>query len=304
MKKFQNYLEIAIVHIACLIVRSVPLSIALFFGRALGSFIYYGLRIRRNVATENIKRCFPALNDAEAGQIAVITYKNFGQSVCEFIRQPKMTKAYFNQKIKFVNEPLMEEAFLEGKGVLCLSGHFGNWEIMAAAIRAKGFPMMAVARDQRNPFVTAVINKYRIEVGIETIPLGIAIRGVLKALQKNKFVALLADQDAHDEGVFVDFFRQPSSTAPGIALFALKTGAPLIFGAAVRNPKGCHTVYLERIDHNDLQGVSEENIEVLTQRHTRVLEKYIVKYPDHWFWMHKRWKTKPSSIEKQHELAE
>src|SRR3990172_6745238 len=224
MKKFQNYLEIAVVHIAGVIVRNVPLSMALFFGRALGSIIYHGLRIRMDVALENIKRCFPSLNDAGVRRIAVDTYKNFGQSVFEFIRQPKMTKAYLDQKIKFVNEPLLEEAFLEGKGALCLSGHFGNWELMGAAIRAKGFPMMAVARDQRNPFVTTVINKYRTEVGIETIPLGIAIRGVLKALQKNKFVALLSDQDAHDEGVFVDFFNHPSSTAPGIAQFALKTG--------------------------------------------------------------------------------
>ncbi|HOH09123.1 MAG TPA: lysophospholipid acyltransferase family protein, partial [bacterium] len=83
------------------------------------------------------------------------------------------------------------------------------------------------------------------------------------------------------------------STASGPALFALKTGAPLIFGVVVRGQAGRHTLQLEEIDHRDLQGVTPENIHELTQRHARLLENYIRLHPDHWLWMHKRWKTSP-----------
>ena len=215
--------------------------------------------------------------------------------IIEFIRFPNMDKNYLENKVIFDNPELIKQAYSQKNGVICLSGHFGNWELMAAAISQLGFPMVAIAKEQRNKLVDRLISLHRASQGIATMTLGIALRGVMKSLRANKGVAILADQDAGREGIFVNFLGRPSSTAQGPAMFALKTKAPIIFGCVVRGEKGKHTVYLKQIDHSDLDGPTPENIHILTQRHAKALEEFVTKWPDHWFWMHKRWKTKPQN---------
>ena len=279
MKKIKNYTEYLLALVLSYIIRIIPLKLALAFGRFIGYFVFYILKIRRQVAIENIGTCFPDKNSEEINKIALQTYLNFGQTIVEFIRQPFMSRQYLSEKITILNEDLFNGLFSQSKGAICVSGHFGNWEIMGAAIRAKGYSVVVVARDQRNELVNNLINDQRHAVGIETIQLGVAVRGVLKSLHQHKIVALLGDQDAHDEGVFVDFMGRPSSTAPGIALFALKTRCPMIFFASVRGNNGQHTGYFKEIDFSDLEGASKENIRILTQRHASALEEFNPKIP-------------------------
>jgi KDO2-lipid IV(A) lauroyltransferase len=291
MKKVQNYLEYFLVRSISFVIRSLPLNVGLWLGRLLGSLIFYVIPIRKSVAIENLTRAFPEKSPQEIKGIAYRTYLNFGQNIIEFMRFPSTTAERLAELVTFANPELFSVG--AGRGTVCISGHFGNWEIMGAAICALGHPMAAIARKQRNRLVDKIINQNRASVGIETIQLGMAIRGVIRALRQNKFVAMLGDQDAHDEGVFIDFLGRPSSTAPGPAIFALKTGAPMLFGAAVREKGGKHTVYLKKIDTEGLDRPTKENIRILTQRHSNALEESIRRWPDHWFWMHKRWKTRP-----------
>jgi len=293
MKKVQNVLEYALVIFISKLARLLPLRFALWCGRALGDFIFYIIPIRKKVSIENLAGAFPEKSQKEIHKIARRTYQNFGQNIIEFMREPKASPEILTKRVKFVNQELLENAIKNGKGAILLSGHFGNWEIMAAAISALGYPMLAIAREQRNTLINHIINDYRAAVNIGTIQLGMALRGVLKALRGNNFIAMLGDQDAHDEGVFVNFLGKPSATARGPALFTIKTGAPLIFAACVRQKDGNHIAYFEKVQSSDLHGLTEENIRILTQRHANLLEARIRKSPDHWFWMHKRWKTKP-----------
>ncbi len=293
MKKIQNVFEYLLVQMIAVPVRLLPHAMALRLGVGLGYFVYYFVPIRKRVAVQNIARSFPEKTGAEMRAICKGVYRNFGQNIIEFIRMPKLGDAFYREKIHVVRGELLENAAREGRGAVCLSGHFGNWEFFPAVIHAMGFPMVALARDQRNPFVNKLINETRTSWGVEIARLGMGVRYILRALAANKFVTILADQDAHADGVFVNFLNRPSSTASGAAIFALKTGAPLIFGVVVRGERGDHSLVLEKIDHSDLDGVTPENIHKLTQRHAAMLEIYIRLYPDHWLWMHKRWKTSP-----------
>ena len=293
MKKIQNILEYGLVLFLSWTMRILPLKIVLWKGKMIGLFFYYLVPIRKSVTIENIKTAFPDKSLKEARLIARNTYIQFGKNITEFVRLPNLKKEIFGKRMTFANQHLFEEAEKNGKGVILLTGHFGNWEMMGAAISALGYPVVGIAREQRNNFIEKIIFESRLAVGIETLPLGMALRGILRALKENKFIAMLGDQDAHDEGIFVDFLGRPSSTAQGPAIFSLKTGAPIIFGSCVREENGDYKVYLEKIQTDDLSGLSKENIKILTQRHASVLEKSIRKWPDHWFWMHKRWKTQP-----------
>jgi Kdo2-lipid IVA lauroyltransferase/acyltransferase len=293
MKKTQHMVEYITVIILSWLIRSLPLTAAFFTGKCLGLVIYYFIPIRKKVTLDNLRIAFPEKPIKELKRIARRAYINFSLNMIEFMLLPQITPDYLKKHMTFVNPELLEQMHKEGKGTICITGHFGNWELLGAAIVARGFPMTGIVKEQSNKRVDRLINQYRNKVGIGHLYLGMAVRGVLKSLKNNMFVALVADQDAHNEGVFVDFMGRPSSTAPGPAIFAIKTGAPIVFGSAVRVNTTDHVIYLEKIDHSDLNGLTEKNIHELTQRHAKVLEKSIRKWPDHWFWMHKRWKTKP-----------
>lgn len=293
MKKIQNIIEYGLVLFFSWTMRLLPLKVVLWKGKMIGLFFYYLVPIRKSVTLKNISTTFPKKSEKEVKRIAKNTYIQFGKNITEFMRLPKLNKKECFNRVTFFNQHLFQEAHEAGKGAVLLSGHFGNWEMMGAAISYLGYPMAGIVKEQRNNFIDKIIDNSRRKVGIETIPLGMALRGVLRALKNGRFVAILGDQDAHDEGVFVDFLGRPSATAQGPAIFALKTGAPIIFGSCVRTKNGDYEVHVEKIKSDDLNGLSEENIKILTQRHATVLEKSIRTWPDHWFWMHKRWKTKP-----------
>ena len=127
---------------------------------------------------------------------------------------------------------------------------------------------------------------------IEIINKGIATRGIIKSLRENFGIAMLMDQDAGRSGVFVNFFGRPCSTPPGPALFALKTGAAMLFVAPVRQQDGTILASFTTIDVDYDKGATDENVLDITQRCTAMLEEQIRQHPDHWLWMHRRWKTK------------
>jgi len=266
-------------------------------GRFLGRVVYTFIPIRKSVVLQNLKLTFPHLEKKERRLIARGTFINFGQTFFEFMRTPNRSHEELRRRVVLHNTRVLKESYESGRGTLLMSGHFGNWEILACAVSMLGFPLVVIARKQRNPLVDAMINDYRRAGGIETTPLGMGVRAFLRALRSNKFIAMLADQDAHSEGVFIDFLNRPSATAPGPALLALKTGAEIIFCTSVLRKDGKYEVFFERIETKDVSGTTKENIRLLTQRHATKLEEKIRHWPDHWFWMHRRWKTSPPSEE-------
>lgn len=216
----------------------------------------------------------------------------------EYMRFPAFNKEKILSLCSLEGTQNFDWALKNGKGGVVVAGHFGNWELMGAAIALKGYPVSFLVGEQHNKMVDDRMNNHRSLMGIQIIHMGVAVRGVIKALRSNEFVALLSDQDAGKEGVFIDFFGIPSSTHQGPAIFALKTGAPILFGTAIRLPKGRHRMVCEVLTFDHLKGLTLENIREVTQAYSSLLEKWIRRYPDHWFWMHKRWKSKPPKTER------
>ena len=188
----------------------------------------------------------------------------------------------------------MDWILKRGRGAILVGGHFGNWELMGAALAQMGYPIVFLVGEQHNILVDRMMNRHREFMGIQIIHMGAAVRGVIKSLRANCIVALLSDQDAGRDGVFVDFFGKKSSTHQGPAVFALKTGVPIVFASAIRRPCGRHHIVLEKLCFDHLKNITDENIKEVTQAYTSLLERKIREYPDHWFWMHRRWKSSPS----------
>jgi KDO2-lipid IV(A) lauroyltransferase len=183
-----------------------------------------------------------------------------------------------------------------GKGVILMTGHLGNWEIGAAGFTTRGVPFDAVAKSMENSRFGDELMKARKGVGMGVINVDEAPTGVMDALRAGRAVAILADQNAHRGGIYVPFFGKLASTARGPALFALRSGAPMMLAIPLRDPGPSpkYTVNIEPIEF-EASGNRKADIEGLTIAHTRALERAIRRAPDQYFWHHKRWKKRPDT---------
>jgi KDO2-lipid IV(A) lauroyltransferase len=251
---------------------------------------------RRKVALDNLRSAFPEKTEAERAVICGRAYRNFAKMVFEYSRFPVLKKEDVLSLCSVEHRERIDDLLSEGRGAVLVAGHFGNWELMGAALAMMGYPVSFLVGEQHNRLVDDMMNRNRERMGIGIIHMGVAVRGVIRALRSNGFVALLSDQDAGREGVFVDFFGRPSSTHQGPAVFALKMGSPILFGSAVRLDGGRMRMEMDVLHFDDLKEVTPENIRTVTQAYTRLLEKAVREHPDHWFWMHRRWKTEPPDL--------
>ena len=294
MRRLRHFLEYCGLWLLIQTVAILPHKAILALGAALGKFTFSILRIRRAVALDNLRRAFPEKSTQELWHTARRNYENFGMMLLEYLRLPKLSKPELAELVAFrsaEHAATWQHAMQAGKGAVCMTGHFGNWEYMGAMV-AQRFPMAFLYQPQNNPYVDAMIRRTRETANMHSIPRN-SLRDILKALRQKKFVAILADQDAGGSGIFVNFMGRPASTAQGPAAFVLKTGAPILFVVALRQPGGKHFVESEALSFDDIPADWSEaqKLRHITQRWSEVLEGFVRRYPDHWFWMHRRWKT-------------
>ena len=212
-------------------------------------------------------------------------------------RLSRMPPEEIVRRTEVVGFEALREAAAEGRGAVVISGHLGNWEVAAAAVAARGVPMDVAAHLQKNPLFYRHMAELRDRLGLTVIVKNEAFRLVPQALAAGRVVALIADQNMRKRGVFVYFFGRAAATAKGPALFALRTGAPVFLGVAVRKPgyPSRYRVIIERVPVGE--GATSANAtRDLTQRHVSKLEVRIRETPDQDFWQHRRWKTRPEAL--------
>jgi KDO2-lipid IV(A) lauroyltransferase len=200
--------------------------------------------------------------------------------------------------VQFEDEAWWREAieWERSTGVLILSGHFGNWELLVAAHGMRGHPIHLVHRAIANPLVDRWLHGLRARAGTQMIRKSGAGRGVLRALHERALLVLPIDQNStRGLGVFVDFFGLPASTNSGMARIALRTDAPIVPAFIVREGRSArHRVHVLPILEVERTGDFQEEVRRNTQRFTEVFEEMVRRHPEQWLWMHKRWKTRPT----------
>ena len=265
--------------------RSLPEGAALGLGARLGDLVR-AIGIRRRVAAENLALALPELDPQARRRILRDCYRELGRVSAEYPRLPEL--AARRDLIRLEGEEHLRAVAARDSGAIVLTGHFGDFELAGAWLSATR-PVDFVVKPMSNPLVERWIGELRARSGVGQIPLGAGIRGVYAALAAKRWVALLADQDAHDAGVFVPFFGRLTSTPRGPAEIAVRRGVPILMGFVERREGGSRVLTLlpplwPRTD------VADPVLE-LTARHTAALETRIRLRPDHWLWLHRRWKT-------------
>ncbi len=276
------------------IARFLPYRAAGRFGALLGNAVFFCTPFRKRVTMENLSRAFPGLNHRKLRRIARGAYRNYGIALTEMLWSLDASQAELKEKVHLRNPGCLLAARERGKGVVLLSAHFGSWELLLSGLRLRlDFPFHAIVQHQRNGRIDNVIDSSRRRFGNTTIPMGPSVRDVMRVLQMNAVVLVLGDQSGSRESVFIEFFGRSSATHRGAAAFSLKMGSPIIMVFLIRQHDGTYEAVFEEVDRTGLERYSEENVVELTRRHAAVLERFIRQHPDHWLWMHKRWKHTP-----------
>jgi KDO2-lipid IV(A) lauroyltransferase len=270
-------------------------------GRFLGNVAFRCTSFRQQVTRENLTKAFPLLPAEEITRIAAGAYRNYATTLLEMLWAGTASEEELRAVLRLANPSVPRDALARGKGLILLSGHFGSWELIVNALALHlGSPVHVIVQRQRNTRINGLIDRRRRRFGSTTVEMGNAVREAVKALRNGKIVALLGDQSGSKEAAFVDFFGRPAATHRGAAAFSLKTGAPIVMFFFIRQANGTYETAFEEVNREGLDAGGEKEIEELTRRHTAILEKYIRRYPDHWLWMHKRWKHNPPASMVEH----
>jgi KDO2-lipid IV(A) lauroyltransferase len=292
-KRFQYRAEYDALRTLLWVCARAPMRLLRRGGSALGWFAYHVLRLRRGVVTDNIRRSFPDWTGRDVERVAKATYLNAGRSFFELLAFSGLDRSDVLGMVTIEGRENFEKALDNGKGAILFSGHFGNWELLGAVIGHLGYPIHATDTNHSNKLVHAVLTKLRSRHGMTVLSPDEPVASLVELLRENKMITYLADQDARRDGVFVDFFGRPASTLRGPALLAMRTGCPVLPGFLIREGVDRHRAVFGELMWPDRSRGAGAGVHDLTQRFTRLLEDYVRRYPDNYFWMHRRWKTRP-----------
>ena len=290
----QHWLEYGLLRTAETGLSFLPPATADRLGARLGSLVRSPLGIRRRVVTENLRRAFPAADAIWIEDTAKAAYRHLGREAVAMLQLSRLDPGVVRELVDIpqCSWSAVQEALAEGRGAILATGHYGNWEMAAAAVAARGVPIEAIVKRQSNRLVNQRIQEARRAFGVETMWTGEALRRVPRTLKAGRTVGIVADQDARGHGVWVPFFGVLANSHAGPALFALRTGSPLFAAVARRMPDGRYLLRADRLDTTRTASF-EEDVVRITSALAAHLEQEIRQDPSQYFWFHKRWKTSP-----------
>ncbi|HED30532.1 MAG TPA: lipid A biosynthesis acyltransferase [Prosthecochloris aestuarii] len=255
-----------------------------------GDLLFSVLRVRRKLVEENLALTFPSRSAGEIRHIARQVYRNMVVNLLEVLRIPLIgTPEGARELIDLDMSGFLARTRDQGKGGMLISAHFGNWEIAGVCAGLLGVPMTVVAKRLKNRDIDREINGFRQMYGNGVLYKKQALREGLRLLRSGGVLTILGDQSDPNEGFVMPFLGRPASVFLGPAFLALKADVPVFVVLTRRQPNGRYVLDIVEIPTDDLS-VGKEGVRELTRRYTSVIEEYILRYPEEWFWLHDRWK--------------
>lgn len=239
-------------------------------------------------------RSFPEKNTDEIIRIARGVYHHFAVVAAEFFDLPYINRKNIHKWVEVEGLEHYQSAIAKGKGLLTIVAHFGNWEFMTIAVPIYLQQIDIVYRPLDNPVIDNIVEYVRTMQGNSLIPKGGSGKKITELLKENHLIGILSDQNvANYEGVFVDFFGRPACTGVGLAVMAMRSGAPVLPIFMARQKSGKYKLIIKPSVEAVCTDDYDKDLLVNTQRFTKIVEEVIREYPEQYFWFHQRWKTKP-----------
>ena len=281
-------------------VQKMPRKRTVRLGTFLGNLAYRVAGKQRAYAERNLRLAgFPSFLSTPAERDTLIrrVFVHFACTMVDFLRSPSFTHAEMDRLIVTEGVEHLEAARARKKGIIILTAHLGNWELLGRWLAQHDVPLTVVARDPQDPVFARWVKEMRRNAGFEVMSKGSSARELLTRLKSNQAVGLLPDQNSGD--VFVPFFGVPAGTPAGPATFALRTGAVILPSFCVRLPDNRYRVLFLSPIPAEATADKEGDVRRVTEAINQCLESVVRQYPEQWLWLHNRWKS--AFEEKNHE---
>jgi len=296
MKKLLWLIQAIILYILTMPIALMPLKISLWFGNIIGEIGFYFWKSRREIALENVEKVISAgFLPKTTNPIKLVkkNFQNLGKSLVEIIKiyHGKGKKIFTNVKIEGFE--YFQNIEKKDKGVMFITGHCGNWELLALAISYRITPAKIVARKINNPYINKFVENLRKKYGNSVIYKEGALREIFITLKKGESVGMLIDQSViPSEGIQIDFLGIPAWCMKVPVLIAKKTNIPLV-PIFIKRDKYGHTIELFPEIH--FSKTSNNNLQMDVKKINSYIEQYIIKNPTEWLWIHRKWKKRTTA---------
>jgi len=281
-----------------LIIKVLPFGWLYGFSQGVTRIGYFFARKQRKIALESLVTAFGKEKSAqEIEEITRDCFSFMAKSVIEFIflmERPQLLK----ERVEIVAEENLKSALSAGRGVILVSGHFGNFPLMLARLALSGYKTAGIMRYMRDRRVEKLFLKKRDSFGIKTIysqPRKACVDSSIRSLRNNELLFIPIDQNFGTGGVFVDFFGRKAATATGPVILAQRTKAAILPCFIVRQRDDTHKIIFEPALELKEGETPRETVIINIQKLTNIIEAYIRKYPAQWGWIHRRWKSRIAS---------
>ncbi len=251
-----------------------------------------GFHPRKAVALENMsKSSFPHEEGWRDKTLSGV-YRHIAWTVTEFLTLVDNPADVLDWVVDVEGEEILEQLAKENKGAVILTGHLGNWELLAAWLCQRGYPLYAIVRDPDDEDVADVVEKYRSRVGLQTLKKRFVMKEAVRLVQNGAFLGVLADQVGGPSGIASTFLGQKCTTVNGPAAISLMANAPIVPVISYRVSPFKHQIIISPPLCLPTEGKRKERIESITHMADETLEKMVCRHPDQWLWLHRRWHTR------------
>jgi KDO2-lipid IV(A) lauroyltransferase len=275
-----------------LFARLVPYRIGVLAGGFIGYLAFYLLPRERSRTLTHLTQVFEYRDNTWIRETARRSFIHLGKSLLEVML---MSPERASSIVDIEGLEKLNKALERGRGVVYVTGHIGNWELMASAVASKNYPISVIAAPLEPQQVNDMIVHLREKLGVRTILRSRpgATKELIRVFKENRVLGILIDQDTDVESAFVNFLGRPAWTPTAAASMAIKFDAPVIFGYINRNKRDRHTVTMEGPLDLIQTGNREKDIVDNTAMMTKKIEGCVLNAPEQWVWMHRRWRRQP-----------
>lgn len=294
LKRLKRFLRYLLVRAAAAALGLVPARLASALGAAFGTLAWAVASNERRRALASLAVAFPEKSEPERRALARACFQHLGRAAFELVCVRQLDRnvdAWVEWPAE--SRAVLDAALARKHGVVFISGHLGNWELLARRVALAGYPCQTIARETSDPRTTALVERFRASGNLKSIWRGRpgAVKDMLRALKRGEILGLLIDQDTRVQSVFVPFFGRPAKTPRAAADLALRTGAAVVLGFCRRVAPARYTLRFEEVPlpPGDREAAAVALTATLTQR----IEDAIRAAPEQWVWMHQRWRSRP-----------
>ena len=291
---FSVNLEYFLLRFVCALVNVIPYALAMALARGFGWIGFHVVRFNRARTLERIRSVFPEKSPRECRVIAVRSLQNVLQTGVEMMRAPKLDRAWMDRYVKDGShyKGLLQEFVDEGKGVVIMVPHSGNWYMAAWSMAKYGLPLFAIAARQRNPKLNAWMNRQYGDIEVLDRDNRSTLIQIHQRLRDGRAFAILPDLRVRNPDVEVDFLGGRANVSHAGAAFAVNSGCPIVLAVMTRE-NGRHVFHYLKALRPDPAADKKEETRRLTREALKLLSDEIVKHPGDWYWYNKRWILEP-----------